>query len=153
MFRLESLLLTCSKFIWKHKWIFYILMLTWALPYTIVSLLVSLVLLIFGFKPIKTPIAWHFRIKKYWGGIELGLVYIRDTTSYDNIDKHEMGHSFQIAILGIFFLFIIGLPSIIRYWYRYFKYEKKELPCPTKYDAIWFEHSATIIGYTLFCRK
>lgn len=43
--------------------------------------------------------------------------------------------------------FVITIPSIIRYWYRELKYNKKGLTPPTEYDDIWFEGQATKWGY------
>ena len=147
---MRNFLVKWSKFLWKHKWLYYILMCTWNFIYLMASLIVSLVLLIFGYKPKKTPIGWKFEIKNSWGGFELGISFVRDKTSYAALDWHEMGHSFQMCLFGPFFIFIIGLPSAIRYWYRYLRYERKGKNPPTKYDDIWFEGSATEIGRELF---
>lgn len=45
-------------------------------------------------------------------------------------------------------LFVITIPSAIRYWYRELKYHRKGLVPPTMYDDIWFEGQATRWGQT-----
>ena len=42
--------------------------------------------------------------------------------------------------------FVVCIPSAVRYWYREFKYHRKKLTPPTKYDDIWFEGQATKWG-------
>lgn len=150
---MKDFLMKWSVFLWKHKWLYYILLFTWALPFTLVTLLVSLVLICIGKKPIKTPIGWKFQIGKNWGGCDLGIAFIRDTTSDYSLDWHEMGHSFQLCLFGVFFVFIVCIPSAIRYWYYELKFSRKGLSPKTDYDAIWFEESATEIGDKLFNRK
>ena len=71
----------------------------------------------------------------------MGTMFLRDYSSYFSTNNHELGHTFQNAILGPFFIFIVAIPSAIRYWYR--RFSKKTKP---EYDAIWFEGSATSIG-------
>ena len=72
----------------------------------------------------------------------MGTMFLRDNSNYIiSTNNHEYGHTFQNAILGPFFIFIVAIPSAIRYWYR--EFSKKTQP---DYDAIWFEGSATEIG-------
>ena len=42
--------------------------------------------------------------------------------------------------------FVVSLPSCIRYWIIYFKYDRKGLTCPYAYDSMWFEDAATQCG-------
>ena len=48
-------------------------------------------------------------------------------TAQEKMDKHEYGHAIQSMLLGPFYLFIIGLPSIS--WHKYYKIvnKKKEI--------------------------
>lgn len=131
-------------FLNKHKWFYYILLFTWGLLMSLIGLIVSLFLLIGAQKPYGIFGLWKFEVKERWGGCSLGCMFIRDTTSAESIDRHEIGHTYQNAILGPFFLFIVAIPSAIRYWYQYFKTKREEGVKP--YDAIWFEGSATDIG-------
>ena len=74
----------------------------------------------------------------------MGTMFLRDESSSACINSHELGHTFQNAILGPFFIFVIAIPSAVRYWVRIFQQKKgKTLK---DYDAIWFEGSATSIG-------
>lgn len=130
-----------ARFLNKYKFFYYFLIFTWGLPMTIIGLFASVILLSAGINPIKYNMMYYFKAGKYWGGISLGITFIRDTTSNGTIEPHEYGHTFQNAILGPFFIFLVAIPSFIRYYYqRYSKRPKKV------YDAIWFEHSATFIG-------
>ena len=45
----------------------------------------------------------------------MGLMFVRDTTSSEHVNKHELGHSYQNAILGPFMPFMVAIPSAIRY--------------------------------------
>ena len=56
---------------------------------------------------------------------------------------HECGHGIQNCIWGPLMIFVVCIPSATRYWYREFKYHRKGLTPPTKYDDIWFEGQAT----------
>jgi hypothetical protein len=59
---------------------------------------------------------------------------------------HECGHGLQNIMFGPLFIFIIFIPSCIRYWYRELRYERKGIMPPTSYDSIWFEGWATELG-------
>ena len=74
----------------------------------------------------------------------MGTMFLRDETSSVRLNSHELGHTFQNAILGPFFVFVIAIPSAIRYWVR--KFQQKKGKTLKDYDAIWFEGSATSIG-------
>lgn len=136
-----------AKFLYKHHWLYYILNLTWGIIMTIIGLLVSLVLLICGKKPHKYHGSWYFEIGQYWGGLELGMNFVCSKDCYDSLWYHELGHTYQNAILGPLFPFLVGIPSAIRYWYREYRYHVHKSAGLKPYDAIWFENSATNIGH------
>ena len=74
----------------------------------------------------------------------MGTMFLRDSSNNTSTNSHEFGHSFQNAILGPLFIFIVAIPSAIRYWVMTFREKKgKSLKA---YDLIWFEGSATSIG-------
>ena len=98
----------------------------------------------FGYKPKSWSGCSWFTVGKNWGGINLGLVIITDDTADADILDHEFGHSIQNALFGIFFPFIVAIPSVIRYWKRNFDSSKGKNLEP--YDAIWFEGQATKLG-------
>lgn len=133
-----------AQYLKKNKWLYYILLFTWGLWMSLIGLIVSLCLLIGAQKPCGIFGLWKFEIKERWGGCSLGCMYIRDTTSVESVDRHEIGHTYQNCILGPLFPFIVAIPSAIRYWDRIRRKKKGETLKP--YDAIWFEGSATDIG-------
>ena len=88
-----------------------------------------------------------------WGGMNLGMVsFVADEMgdSWTQHTKcHETGHSFQNAIFGPLHIFIVCIPSVIRYWYRnwYTKKHKQDINFNLPpYSLIWFEGSADLIG-------
>ena len=130
----------------KHKWLYYILNFTWGSILTVVGFLMILGLLIAGKKPEIYYGCFRFKIGKSWGGFSIGLLIVTDNNSSDNVSLHEVGHTYQNAILGPLMIFLVSIPSMVRYWYRELKYYRKGLAPKTKYDDIWFEGSATKIG-------
>ena len=54
--------------------------------------------------------------------------------------QHELGHTFQNAILGPFFIFLVSIPSAIRYWLHRFNKLNHD------YDFAWFEGNASYFG-------
>ena len=140
-----------AKFIYKHRWLYYLLSFTWGLPLTIIGLIVSLVLIISGHKPIKYHGTWYFEVGRFWGGLELGMTFIRDKESDSSLSEHEFGHTFQNCLMGPLTIFIEFIPSAIRYWVLEYK-RHKGLPVPD-YDAIWFESNASDIGKELIQKK
>ena len=141
-----------TKLLTKVRPLYYILACTWGILLTFVGLLITLVLAIvkiFNKNIHFEPYYWIYDVKagpKYWGGFEMGLMFVRDQKSIKSLNAHEFGHTFQNCLFGPFMLLIVSLPSAIRYWYRELKYERKNLTCPTDYDAIWFEDAATQCG-------
>ena len=142
---MQKFLFEASKILAKRKWLYYLLNCTWGILMTAIGAIALLIML-----PFARPSAFCrmacINVGKKWGGISLGLTFIRDTTSWNVLSCHEYGHSYQNAIFGPFMLFVVTIPSAIRYWYRYFKYDRKGKIPPTAYDDIWFERSATEIG-------
>lgn len=128
----------------EHKILYYVLNYTWGIITSLLGCLISLILICINKKPEKWENIWYFKICKSWGGMEMGTMFIRDTTSSESVNKHEYGHTFQNAILGPLFIFLVAIPSAIRYWYQEIR-SKKGLK-NTEYDLIWFEGSATYIG-------
>lgn len=129
----------------KHT--FYLLSFTWGLPLTLIGLVVALVLLCLGKKPKKWGWCYCFEIGRYWGGLELGIIFITDKDSSDHTRNHEHGHAIQNCRYGFLMPFIVCIPSAIRYWYREISGNTK-----TPYDAIWFEGEATRLGTDLIGR-
>lgn len=142
---MRKFLFSASKFLAKHIWLYYLLNFTWGFLTTFIGLLVILVLLPFK-RPSRFCKTIYVMIGKHWGGVEIGMIFLRDSTSWNVTSCHEYGHTFQNAILGPFMIFIVSIPSAIRYWYWQIKYTSKNITPPHQYDDIWFEGSATEIG-------
>ena len=135
------------------KYLFYLLSFTWGLPMTIVGGLVAAALTLVGYQSYgKYGYCWVFHIGRNWGGASLGPVIITSTPSNLNLMKHEHGHAIQNCWFGPLMLFIVCIPSAIRYWYRELRYLRKGKTPPTAYDDIWFEGQATRVG-TEFIQK
>lgn len=130
----------------KNKFLYYFLNLTWGLPMTFIGILAAIVMLIFGKTPEKHGGCWYFTTDKISGGVDLGLIFIVDEKTTEYVMNHEFGHSIQNAIFGPFMLFAVAIPSFTRYWYREFKYNRKNIVPPTDYYDIWFERQASSLG-------
>lgn len=139
----------------ENMFLFYLLSFTWGLLFTLVGLIVLLFIRIFlnrkvyKYRIVAGRIAIIFK-NRLPGGMNLGIVYIIDERSqFDTtLQVHEIGHSIQNAWFGPLFIFLIGLPSLIRasLWdrIRARKYRKTGT-YPSYYD-IWFEKQATELG-------
>ena len=109
------------------KPLFYILSVTWGCIMTTIGALVSLILLILGYKPKKWNYCYYFEVGENWGGIELGMFFVTDKSSGIRIKNHEHGHGIQNCYLGVFMPFVVCIPSAIRYWLRKFNTQKKKI--------------------------
>lgn len=136
----------------KYAWVFYLLSFTWGLPMTLIGLFVALFMLITGHKPTRFGWVWAFELPNVNYGLSVGTFMIcpkEDTQSNFELKAHEHGHALQNIYFGPLFIFLIAIPSAIRFWYREWIYRKYgyehycELP---DYDSIWFEGSATLSG-------
>lgn len=113
---------------------------------TLIGLIITVVLYIFvkNSRPIKYNFIYYMKAgPDYWGGFEMGLMFVRDQKSDDDyLNTHEFGHTFQNCVLGPLFPFVVAIPSAIRWWARYLN-KKKQWP---PYNAAWFEDSASECG-------
>lgn len=126
--------------------LFYLISFTWG----IIMSLIGLVVILFSL-PFKKVHTYHGRLyatwSRGWGGMELGCFFVcGEDCQYDSLMSHECGHTIQNCIWGPLMPFVVCIPSAFRYWYREFKYHRKNLTPPTKYDDIWFEGQATEWG-------
>lgn len=126
------------------KCLYYILNLTWGLPLTAVGALAAFGCLLIGRRPKRHGGCWYFNIGSDWGGLNLGLFFFTDQWDSRTVKNHEYGHSLQNALWGPLMIFVIAIPSVIRYWIHRIRthYHKPNPP----YDAIWFEGQATHWG-------
>lgn len=109
---------------------------------TLIGLLTNLILLLAKLKPTKYYTSTYTILGERWGGLTLGNSILISKSSGSSILLHELGHTYQNAIFGPLFIFLVAIPSAIRYHLRnkFKKLRKKS------YDSIWFERSATHIG-------
>lgn len=140
-----------TKFLVKHRMLYYFLACTWGILMTVAGLLVSGILYIiklFAKDKVKITFKPYHLIYSisvgpdYWGGCELGLCFLRDQKSVDSINAHEFGHTFQNCLFGPLFPFIVAIPSASRWWARELNPNKNFAP----YDSAWFEDAATQCG-------
>jgi len=70
-----------------------------------------------------------FFVRDFPGGISLSFMIFLNEIDINNLRsiKHEYGHTIQSLFLGWFYLFIVGVPSIIRasIWNHYKLEDKK----------------------------
>ena len=127
--------------------LFYLLSFTWGAIMSTIGLIAMGIFACCGRVRV-----WHGRLYALvgndWGGLELGCFFLagKNGESNPHLCGHECGHGLQNCLWGPLFIFVIFLPSAIRYWYRYLRYERKGKTPPTKYDDIWFEGQATKWG-------
>ena len=144
-----NFVLKCGMALCKARFFYYLLNLTWGLFLVIIGWFVALAMLISGHKPIWYNGIIYFETKKEnWGGFSIGMVFVVCNNSSSHTLRHEMGHTYQNAILGPFMLFLVSIPSMIRYWIREGMYKKGIQP-KTNYDDIWFEGSSSDLGYSI----
>ena len=125
---------------------FIILSCTWGILYTVAGALVALVLLITGHKPSRWGWAVYFEVGKHpWGGMEWGPFFIKDRYSGEHLKNHEFGHAIQNCFFGPFMVFLVSLPSSVRYWTRRLR-ARRGHPPKTPYEGVWFEAQATRLG-------
>ena len=139
----------CGGFLSRHMWLYYVLNYTWGIIMTLVGWIAYLFARLFLRRKIvevgRFGPSHYVMLGDNWGGLEMGTNFFLADNMGDlwtlHTKQHEMGHTFQNAIFGPFTIFLVFLPSAIRYWYRRLtKGEKKD------YDAIWFEGSASTVG-------
>jgi hypothetical protein len=150
---LFNLCAALTKFLVKHRKLYYFLACTWGIFMTVLGLLVSGVLYViklFAKSRIKITFEPYHLIysisvgPNYWGGCELGLCFLRDQKSIDSINAHEFGHTFQNCLFGPLFPFIVAIPSASRWWARELNKDPNKKFAP--YDGVWFEDAATQCG-------
>ena len=140
-----------SKFLMKHMWLYYILNYTWGILMTIIGWIALGFVRLFLRKKIvekgKSGPCHYAVFGDNWGGLSLGVNFFaadKMGNYLNHVKHHETGHTFQNAILGPLFPFMVAIPSAIRYWQQEIRSRKGKDTKP--YDLIWFEGSATTIG-------
>lgn len=113
---------------------------------TLLGLLTGCVLLLCGNRFRIWNGCLCFTIGKRWGGLSLGFVMLLSEAANEDTMMHELGHAIQNCKYGFLMPFLVGIPSVIRYWYRKLR-TLFGLKNKTPYISIWFEGEATILGH------
>ena len=133
------------------KFNFYLLSFTWGLPLTLTGLMVALVLICTGHKPQKWGYCYYFEVGENWGGLEIGIIFLKGKRQGEHTKNHEHGHAIQNCYWGPLTPFVICMPSAIRYWYRRIR-TKLGLENKTAYDDFWVEGQASRWGTSLITK-
>jgi len=136
---------------------FWVVSLTWGALLTIPGIIIALFAILLGGKPHRNGCSFIVEIGGNWGGLEIGAISLCGRYSqvdgpcyyldwWEHTRKHEFGHNLQQLFFGPLQLFIVGIPSVCRYWYD--RLEKKHASERDNdwYDSIWFEGTATRWG-------
>lgn len=127
----------------KPNVLYYILNFTWGLIPTLLASIVWLVLFVVkGFKSEKFCGRRYIAIGKRWGGLSLGINFVCSENEGYLTKCHELGHTYQNAILGVFVIFLGWIPSVIRYWTSAGGTKKPA----GWYSSFWYEGCADAIG-------
>lgn len=136
--------------------LYWLVELTWGALLTIPGLLVSLFCIIFLHgKAHRNGFSYIVEVGGNWGGLNLGAVSLCGSYSKDDADfyffvrTHEFGHSVQTLIFGPFQVFVVSIPSMIRYWYDVYCSNHEKYLDEEWYYSIWFEHTASTWGTKL----
>ena len=115
----------------------------WELPQILLALILYAIMKKRIIQAIDYKDSKVFFVKDFPGGISLSFMIFLDDIDLNNqrAIKHEYGHAVQSLYLGWFYLFIVGVPSIIRVsiWNHY-KLESK------KYYEGFTENWADLLG-------
>ena len=131
---------------------YWLLSLTWGIIMSSIGFITILIVLMLGGKPHKNGCTLIVEIGGNWGGLELGCFALcgsyskTDKIWFERTRRHEFGHNIQHMLLGPFFIFIVGIPSAIRYWYKIIATKRGKKFSSDWYDSIWFEGTATKWG-------
>lgn len=133
------------------RFVYWFLQLTWGVVMTLPGLIGLLFMKISKRGKIyKNGYSYIVELNGNWGGVNLGAISFCGNYSetypewFEDVRKHEYGHSIQNIIFGPFHLFLVAIPSFIRYWYQEIRSRKGLKNKP--YDSIWFEGMATKVG-------
>lgn len=124
---------------------YIILQWTWGLLGNIIGGILFLLCLVIAC-PIKMY-KYAVDITVPWNGAAASIgMFIFRGADCDSIMPHEYGHTLQNIKYGPASLFMVQIPSVIRFWYREKMYYAKGITPPTAYDDAWYEGEATKLG-------
>jgi hypothetical protein len=141
-----------GSFLVRNKFFYFLLNYTWGLPSTLLGFIILLCVLPFGKVHIFHGYSClYFKFNKHLGyGFSIGTVIFVGNDYSNSLLLHEFGHTVQNALFGPFTLFLVSIPSVIRYHiFEYYYKHNKTKYSELSYDKIWFEKMATQFGYYL----
>lgn len=107
--------------------IYWVLSCTWGVLATLLGSCVALVLIITKHRPCRYKNGIMFEFGTGWGGLCLGPFQFVNNHPSNKMKDHEYGHSLQNIIFGPLFLFVIGIPSLVRCYLYNHKQTHKQL--------------------------
>ena len=141
-------------FLSKHMWLYWILQFTWGIVYNVIGGFIALFCLIFKGKASLYHGHYIIMFGDNWGGLECGCGAIVANNMGDNwtehIKNHESGHNFQNAIWGPIAIFMMNIPSAVRYWCQEINSRRGHHEKNKPYDSAFFEDSASVVGEYLY---
>ncbi len=131
--------------------LYWVWELTWGGLTTIPGLVVTAFCIIFlKGKPHKNGFSYIVEVGGNWGGLELGAVALCGRyypgAWYEEVRLHEGGHGIQNLWWGPLMLFVICIPSAIRYWYQVIAIKRGKVFPIDWYERAWFEAQADRLG-------
>lgn len=143
-----------AVFLNRHMWLYWILQFTWGIVYNVIGGLMALFCLMFRGKASSYFGHYIIMFGADWGGLSCGCGAIVAYNMGDNWTRHtknhESGHNFQNAIWGPFSIFLMNIPSAIRYWCQEINSRRGHGERNKPYDSAFFEDSASVIGEYLY---
>lgn len=107
--------------------LYWIISFTWGILASVIGACAALVCLITKHKPHIYGYSVYFNFGENWGGFSCGPFLFGSPESWTNIRQHEHGHGLQNLVLGPFWPFLVGIPSMLRYWLRTFETSSKRV--------------------------
>ena len=157
-----------KKVNWKCV-VYWLIHAIWGFPTFIYGCLIALYMLLTWHKPKIFGYAVYFESNKLKScGFEAGPFFVvaSDSASSLSLKQHEHGHGIQTLWWGPLMLFVISIPSCIRFnWRSFQQYRHTKLLAKKKisvsdysrwlltiplYDSIWFEKQASVLGKRYF---
>lgn len=121
--------------------LYWFLQCTWGIIMTLAGAVGAIVMLCKGEKPKRFGYAVYFVHGHDWGGVCLGgFFFVSQESDHLKTKTHEYGHSFQNALLGPLFPFVVGAPSMI----RYHLFARYEAIAREKFSAVLFSVGAAV---------
>lgn len=127
--------------------LYFVLSFTWGAMLSIPGALIFLILCAANCPVRKNGFGWAVVVGKGSSGFSMGPFSILNREYDEYLLNHEFGHSIQNCIFGPLMLPVIVIPSVIRYWYRVYRFNHG-----TRYNElrgyydIWFEKTASSFG-------